>query len=658
MLLFRPALVLSLLASVLLAQAPASPSAVTGDLAAFGFPPTTGVAPGTVPERACTLCHGDLAETYAHKGMARAFQRPRPSSDIEDFSTPPFVHATSGQTFQLMRSGERLVFRRWQTAPDGQPINTFETAVDWILGSGDHARTYLYQTPGGELYQLPLAWYTQTRSWGMAPGFDRSDHEGVVRRVRRECVFCHTGTPDLPAGADAYGAPQTFPAEMPEGIGCQRCHGPGAEHIGQALGGIGSRDQIRASIFNPGRLPPGRRDEVCQVCHLQPSVALSGLRRFGRGDFSFHPGEPPAAYLVQVDVEEEGRTRAESFEINHHPYRLRQSRCFTESGGSLSCLTCHNPHQRVPEAGRAAHFRAACATCHQEDACSRPEHRAGSVDTADCASCHMPKRRTQDVVHVVMTDHKITRSPGGPELLAPLTETEPVLVDVRLLPGGPEGALGEVYRAAAVVRASGDAEAVAYLEKKLAEARPAAIEPDLDLAQGQLRIGRPAEAERTLARALERSPGHPQALEWLALAQAGQGRLHEAVAGLQKLLAAHPDRIEAEYNLGRLLATRGLDVEAETHLVRVLEKRPNLAAGWHYLGEVRAALGRPDEAMACWQRALEIDPTSARPYLALSQALLAQGRRAEALRWLRHGARVAARPERVVAALAAAEADP
>lgn len=620
----RPAAVLAALAPLLLAQAPAalSPgvSPITRDLASFGFPPTTGAAPGYVSDRACSLCHGDLAASYAEKGMARAFSRPRPASDIEDFSAPPFVHDKSGQQLQMMRRDGRLRFRRWQTGPGGKPVHVFETDVDWILGSGDHARTYLYRTPGGELYQLPLAWYTQEGRWGMAPGFDRADHEGVLRRVRRECVFCHTAYPDVPAGADAYGAPQVFPAEMPEGIGCQRCHGPGAEHVGQALGGIGSRREIQASIFNPGRLPAAQRDEVCQGCHLQPSVALSGLRRFGRGDFSYRPGEPLADYLVQVDIEEEGKARSERFEINHHPYRLEQSRCFLESGGQLSCLTCHDPHRRVPEETKAAHYRAACESCHGKEACTRPEHAAGGADPADCASCHMPKRRTEDVVHVVMTDHKITRTPGGPALLAPRAESEPVLVDVRLLPGAPGGALGEVYRAAAVARTAGGAEALAYLEKKLAEARPAEAEPWLDLAQAQLRAGRPAEAERTLTGLLERHPGHPQALEWLALAQAGQGKADAAIAGLRQLLERFPGRIEAEYNLGRLLAARGRSDEAATHLERALQARPNLAAGWHYLGEIRAAQGRPEEAAACWRRALEVDPGSIKSRRALESS--------------------------------------
>jgi Tfp pilus assembly protein PilF len=609
----RPAAVLAALAPLLLAQAPAALSPVTRDLASFGFPPTTGAAPGYVPDRACALCHSDLAKTYAEKGMARAFRRPRPETDIEDFSAPAFVHSKSGQQLRMMRRDGRLVFERWQAGADGRPVDVFETEVDWILGSGDHARTYLYQTPGGEIYQLHLAWYTQEGRWGMAPGFDRADHEGVLRRVRRECVFCHTAYPDVPAGADAYGAPQVFPTEVPEGIGCQRCHGPGAEHVGQALGGIGSRAEIRASIFNPGRLPATKRDEVCQGCHLQPSVALPGLRRFGRGDFSYRPGEPLSDYLVQVDIEEDGRSRSDRFEINHHPYRLQQSQCFLASGGQLSCLTCHDPHQRVPEAQKAAHYRAACESCHGQEACTRPEHAAGG----DCVSCHMPKRRTEDVVHVVMTDHKITRRPGGPELLAPLEEREPVLVDIRLLPGGPGGALGEVYRAAAVARAAGGSEALAYLEKKLAETRPVEPEPWLDLAQAQLRAGRPADAERTLAGLLERSPGHPQALEWLALAQAGQGKSDAAIAELRQLLAQHPGRIEAEYNLGRLLAVRKQNDEAAQHLERVLRARPNLAAGWHSLGEIRAAQGRPKDAAACWRRALEIDPASTRSRRAL-----------------------------------------
>lgn len=619
----RLATVLAVLPLVLLAQAqepPAPPdesARIARDLAAFGFHVTSGATPGYIDERACELCHTALAKSYQSKGMARAFRRPRPEIDIEDFAAPPFFHAPSGQHMEIRRAEGRLVFRRWQTDAQSQRINTFEQGIDWILGSGDHARTYLYRTQGGELYQLPLAWYSQTRSWGMAPGFDRPDHEGVLRRVRRECVFCHASYPDLPAGGDAYTAPQVFPASLPEGIGCQRCHGPAAEHVWLAWGGVGSREEIRASIFNQGRLPSAQRDEVCMACHLQPTVAIPGLRRFGKGDFSFRAGEPLAAHFVQVDVEEEGRPIAERFEINHHPYRLRQSRCWTASAGALTCLTCHDPHQRVPERRRAEHYRAACLTCHQD---LPKTHTAGSDD---CVTCHMPKRRTQDVVRVVMTDHWIRRQPGGPELLAPLAESEPVLTGIRLLDSrAPQGALGEVYRAAAVVRMAATAEAVAYLEKSLAAARPAEIEPWLDLAQGQIRRGRFADAERTLLDVLARRPEHPQALEWLALARAGQRKPDEAIEILKRLLAlpSAAPRPEAEYNLGRLLTTRGLADEAVLHLEKALTARPNLVAAWYHLGRLRADSGRMDEALACWRRALEIDPTHRDSYVALQEA--------------------------------------
>jgi len=634
---------------------------VAKDLAELGVPVTTGAAPGFVDESSCGLCHTRISETYRDKGMARAFRRPRPENDIEDFAARPFVHVPSRQSFQMVRSGGRLVFRRWQTGPDGQPINVFETAVDWILGSGDHARTYLYRTPGGETYQLPLAWYSQERRWGMAPGFDRPDHEGVLRRVRRECIFCHTSYPDVPAGADAYGAPQVLPTQLPEGVGCQRCHGPAAEHVWLALGGIGSNAEIRASIFNPGRLPAPRRDEVCLGCHLQPSVALPGLRRFGRGDFSFRPGEPLGDYFVQVDVEEEGRPAAERFEINHHPYRLRQSRCWIESKGALSCLTCHDPHRRIPAASKAAHYRAACLTCHQQEDCRLSKTNmppAAHVDPGDCVSCHMAKRRTQDVVHVVMTDHLIQRRPGGPELLAPLAESEPVLTGIRLLgDSAPQGALGEIYRAAAVVRMSSSAAAMDHLEKMLAAAKPPEPDPWLDLAQGQIKLGRFADADRTLSGLIERLPDQSLTREWLALARAGEGKTDEAIEIL-RTLGSESDHVEAEYNLGRLLAFRGRPQEAEEHLGHVVTSRSNFAPAWFHLGEVSAALGRTDDALGYWRHALEIDPTHTGAYLSLGKTLLARGDREGALRWLRHGALAAAKPEAVVSVLREVEGAP
>jgi hypothetical protein len=144
----------------------------------------------------------------------------------------------------------KLVFRRWQLDDAGHPINVFEQPVDWILGSGHHARTYLYQTPNGEIYQLPIAWYSQTSEWAMAPGYDRADHQGVLRRVRHECLFCHNAYPEIAAETrDGFWRKQTLPTALPEGLGCQRCHGPGAEHAGLALGSADGAS-VRAAIVN------------------------------------------------------------------------------------------------------------------------------------------------------------------------------------------------------------------------------------------------------------------------------------------------------------------------------------------------------------------------------------------------------------------------
>jgi len=624
---------LSLVAAILVALLPATlggqeepgDSPPPDPLVGLGFEVTGGAAPGYVEDRVCAICHNDLWQSYQDVGMARSFARPRADVFIEDFEDNRFHHEPSDRWYSMRREGDRLIFRRWVQDSEGRPQHVFAQEVDWILGSGHTSRVYLYRTPEGELYQLPLAWYSQdaegrtgpdTGHWGMAPGFDRPQHLGVSRRVHRECMFCHNAYPDVPVGSDVYGQPHVFPRELPEGTGCQRCHGPGAAHTRLALtGGAEKVEELRATIVHPGRLPDDLRNSVCYECHFQPTVAIFGVRRFGRADYSFRPGEPLSDYLLKVDIDEEGRTRTERFEINHHPYRLEQSRCFRETQGkenALSCLTCHDPHRKVPREERTAHYRQACLGCHDVDACRLEEMGAPEgmtrVDPQDCVTCHMPRRRTQDVVQVVMTDHRIQKRPPGPGRLEPLAEKDPVITDIELL-APLEGPLAEVYRTIPLIRAgSRDPAAVAHLEKAVAEARVEAITPYLDLARGQLATRRLTDAEAALRRVLEDEPDNERALFWMVIVQAGLGHRAEALESSRKALEVNPRRAETHYNLGRLLLGYGRPEEAVPELERALELRPAFPAAWFQLGQARAALDQPAEAEAAYRRCLEIEP--------------------------------------------------
>ncbi|HKS23170.1 MAG TPA: tetratricopeptide repeat protein [Thermoanaerobaculia bacterium] len=536
-----------------------------------------------VNDAQCTSCHQQIVHTFHAVGMSKSFYRPRQDDAIEDFSKLPFKHAKSGDVMELRWRNGLLIFRR----VNGQSV--FEQPVDWILGSGHHARTYLYQTPNGELYQLPLAWYTQTKEWAMAPGYDRRDHEGVLRRARHECLFCHNA---YPAASGNYWSNQVLPAQLPEGIGCQRCHGPGSEHVALASAGADNA-QVRRAIVNPARLDAQRRNDVCYECHMQPSVTIPGLRRFDRDIYSFRPGQALHDYLARLDIVDGEIPRPERFEINHHPYRLEQSRCFRESKGQLSCLSCHDPHRKTANVSRV------CLQCHAK------AHRTSE----NCATCHMPKRRTQDVVRVVMTDHRIGIYRDLEKLLSSREERDPVIDDIKVD--------DPLYRAVAGVRA-GSTSAARQLEKLLAATPSKEIEPYFDLAAAQLRQKRYDAVEATARLILARAPDHPLALEWLGLARAHGGAPDEGIALLRKAAALDPQRVETLYNLGLQLAARGNRDEAIAAFERAVAGRPNFVLAWFHLGNARAAKGDRNGAVAAWRRALDIDPHFARAAAALS----------------------------------------
>jgi predicted CXXCH cytochrome family protein len=576
-----------------------------------------------VADSACASCHQAKYASYEGVGMAQSMRRPRAEVLIEDFRNARFFHKPSQSWFEMSWKDGRLLFRRWQIDAGGRPINEIAQQVDWIVGSGHRSRVYLYRTPSGGLFQLPVAWYSQERAWGMAPGYDRADHDGVTRSVRRECLFCHNAYPDVPA--DTHWSPQRFPAAMPEGTGCQRCHGPGAKHVDAAAAGE-AYAAVRAAIVNPARLPPVLRDSVCFQCHLQPAVAMIGPRRFERGDFSFRPGEALSDYMLHVDIDEPGRPREQRFEINHHAYRLRQSLCYIKGG--ITCSTCHDPHQPLKKDPRLANVVSICLGCHTR-------HTASN----DCVRCHMPSRRAQDVVHVVMTDHKIQRRPPA-NLTVPLAEHESTIDRVEFLDRGsaPDGTLGAVYKAVAVLRATPlDSDAANFLSRHLDATT--SIVPRLDLIAAQLQQRQFVAALASIAALGDVTD--PRVRSWRGTALMGTGSITEGIADLRAAMDADPEVPEFQLNYAEALHRTGRDAEALPALTRAIELRPNLVAALIIRAEVLAALGRRGDAISDLRRALAVDPRQFRAYALIVKLLTESGDTSEAERWRAHGVRIA-----------------
>ena len=230
----------------------------------------------------------------------------------------------------------------------------------------------------------------------MNPGYDWKHHSDFRRKITMECVFCHNGYPNSKSDSDRADMEAVFPSGVPEGIDCQRCHGPGAAHV---------RDPQAANIVNPAKLSRERNLEVCMQCHLETTSAPLpyAVRRFGRGVFSYKPGEPLSDYAIHFD-HSPGTGHDDKFEIAGSAYRLHKSLCFQQSG-TMTCTTCHNPHN-VPRGEEAkSHYVSVCKSCHEGIGKLVAERRHTASD--DCLGCHMPKRRTDDVVHAIMTDHYI-----------------------------------------------------------------------------------------------------------------------------------------------------------------------------------------------------------------------------------------------------------
>ncbi|WP_028772783.1 tetratricopeptide repeat protein [Shewanella waksmanii] len=599
-----------------------------------------GAAKGYVDDKACATCHAKLFESYQDVGMARSFAAPADAVLMERFGEE-YYHAESSRYYRIDNQDRELIFHRYQKDDQGNRINHFSVGIDWILGSGYRARSYLYQNDAGELYMLPLGWYAQTQQWAMSPGFETKHHFGVQRQVKRECMFCHNAYPDVEAKSDSPFAAHLFPEQLPQGTGCQRCHGPGANHIRAALNAQ-PISKIHGNIINPAKLAPEQRDSVCFQCHMLPAVSMVGVRDFDSPTYSFRAGDKLNDYLAHVEVTQANADKKQHFEINHHGYRFWQSECYQQSQGQLACISCHDPHVKPQSQAFRAQVSQTCQQCHQGIEAKHPaisELKHISVST-DCVSCHMPTTRTQDVINVTMTDHKISRGPFDLNaLIAPINKQDPIITDINLLPFGEvaTGVNAQLIRATTVLRTKANADAADALKHLLVKHQIDSFVPYVDLLAAEVKLERYQAAINT-AKHILNQPNAPQftTLSYLGIALLAEGQTEQAIKVLSHAITLEDDP-KNNYNLGIALFNQQQYTAAKTQFERTIELRPTMHSAWLFLGKVHQQQGQVASAIAAFKQALAIAPDFEKAYTELVQLLIKQQQLSEAKRYLQLG---------------------
>ncbi|HEV3163147.1 MAG TPA: tetratricopeptide repeat protein [Isosphaeraceae bacterium] len=320
----------------------------------------------------CLTCHRAIAQSVSRSRHAETLRLP---ADLNEVPLPqdPIAdpHEPTAKT-TIRRDRERIDV---EASADGK---TAHALVRFLLGSGHRGTTMVVRDDDGTDRKLRLSYYAVPAAWDDTDRFPdppRDVHERLGMPLSdegiKECLHCHATSGQ--AVRDKRG-----PEAADHGVGCERCHGPGSNHLKAVV-----VDFADLAIVQPKLTSAAERVAMCAQCH--------------RSDGTIAPSDP-AFVRFQTPV-------------------FQQSRCYTESGGQLDCTTCHNPHRNAETS--ASFYEAKCLTCHGPEAKTleglSPAAACPVNPQRDCLGCHMPT--IKDVaMHSSFTDHRIrVRHEGAPQ---------------------------------------------------------------------------------------------------------------------------------------------------------------------------------------------------------------------------------------------------
>ncbi len=298
------------------------------------------------------------------------------------------------------------IYRRWKKTPMANIVRDPATHPETVLGDFSHApfsRKQIalvygnlwkqnYFTKVGDLYYpLPGKWAISGHKWMAYLVKDDwwaayFPPDNMRRPTATLCDGCHSVN---------YNVETHTVTEW--NVGCERCHGPGSEHVAHPT---------RGNILNPARMDYVAANDTCIQCHSQGrplTVPLPGkvydwpvgynvglkLQNFWR--LEPHPLGSSGFYYFPDGTAHKNRMQGNDF-VQSVMYRR-----------GITCFNCHDVHGTGNYAQLRKPAQQICLDCHGPLSPNGPRtatleqhthHKAGTAGSY-CVDCHMPQMETE-----------------------------------------------------------------------------------------------------------------------------------------------------------------------------------------------------------------------------------------------------------------------
>jgi predicted CXXCH cytochrome family protein len=566
---------------------------------------------GYVGRDACAGCHRNIATSHLRTNMARTWRggatQQLPANYFETHAEGP----APAIEYALKRTGQNLNYR---VQMPGQPPLDFP--VETMVGGERHGISFLFRVPALKGSPLPLArllearyfHYAQQNHLALSLGFPEekpSTYETALGRVltpylEKRCLTCH-------------GAPRTDGTHVESGVGCENCHGPGQPHL--AALGAHSRD---LGILNPNKLPVAERMRPCSQCHAGSSVVEDPM---------------PDDTLISDQVT-----------------ALKNSECWRQSAGEITCTNCHDPHRDAPRPVLMARSEKTCLRCHSATVTKHaglcPVNRI-----TGCVGCHTPDQiRGAFVIEDhwirVHPEQKVEVTAHNPAWRTTITPKHLFLRMIVLDDRGKasairqqllaEGSFFELARANSIDR--GTADNGGYLgDLDTSQLDPAWSAAALKLQPGEISDVVEANGKYVM---LQRMPRNfredAEAVFNKAMDLRKQGKQQESVNEMLEALKIYPHLLRALTWLGAMYGQGGNPTVSAGILTIATRLYPQDGGAHFNLALAYGAMGNAEE-LSEYRRTIEIDPDYVLAYLNWGAALYGKDQYEDAIKIYREG---------------------